>query len=429
MRPSCTSFSRLIRATSRRTGSKQLTTTSPGVSSMMTSTPVAFSKLLMFLPSLPITRPLRASSVMATLLVVCSLVCSEAYFWMAATMICRALSRPSSWASSTLRRMISPASWRHSSSTRRRSSSRACSGDTPASCSSRSRCSTSTAVSCTSWAATFFSRPFSCRSASSSTRCLTRQRVQLAVDRLLLLGDPGGLVGHLPGLGVQLPVELLADLHLLGLGRQLDLLGPRLRLPPGGLPQGVGVGPGAGHHLLPAEGQKGVQPDRPDEGGDDPNGVVMHTARRSSPGRPRVGPPGDTNRRRCRRPDPAGAGRRPGVIGGTGRQDRTGGRRWAERVPVPPSSPAGPGEPGRRRSRVRGGKGQSGTTGGRLRPTPAGFARSAVAGGPRGHPRSARRSAAAARPPLTDSSPSFRRLRGVPRSQFRPATASAPGRT
>ena len=78
MRPSCTSRSSEMRAISRRTGSKQLTTTTPGVSSMITSTPVVFSKLRMLRPSRPITRPFMSSLGIATVLTVWSLVCSAA---------------------------------------------------------------------------------------------------------------------------------------------------------------------------------------------------------------------------------------------------------------------------------------------------------------------------------------------------------------
>ena len=48
-------------ANARRTGSNPLTMTTPGVSSMITSTPVAFSKARMFLPSRPIIRPFISS--------------------------------------------------------------------------------------------------------------------------------------------------------------------------------------------------------------------------------------------------------------------------------------------------------------------------------------------------------------------------------
>ena len=61
MRPSDTSFSSASRATSRRIGSKHDTTTVSGVSSMMTSTPVASSNARMFRPSRPMMRPFISS--------------------------------------------------------------------------------------------------------------------------------------------------------------------------------------------------------------------------------------------------------------------------------------------------------------------------------------------------------------------------------
>ena len=61
MRPSDTSFSSASRATSRRTGSKHETTTVSGVSSMMTSTPVASSNARMLRPSRPMMRPFISS--------------------------------------------------------------------------------------------------------------------------------------------------------------------------------------------------------------------------------------------------------------------------------------------------------------------------------------------------------------------------------
>ena len=181
MRPSVTSFSRLIRAISRRTGSKQLTTTRPGVSSMMTSTPVAFSNERMFRPSRPMTRPFMSSLGMWTLLTVWSLVCSAAYRWIAWRMICRALSLASSWACSIVRRTISPASRLHSSSTRRRSSSLACSWVMLAIASSRSRCSTRAAVNWVSFAETACSRVATLASAVSRTRSLTERVSSLRV--------------------------------------------------------------------------------------------------------------------------------------------------------------------------------------------------------------------------------------------------------
>src|SRR2546425_439054 len=66
MRPSVMSRSRARRPTSRRTGSKHETTTVSGVSSMMTSTPVAASKARMFRPSRPMIRPFISSEGRAT---------------------------------------------------------------------------------------------------------------------------------------------------------------------------------------------------------------------------------------------------------------------------------------------------------------------------------------------------------------------------
>ncbi len=78
MRPSAISLFRAIRATSRRIVSKALTITTPGVSSMMTSTPVAFSKARMLRPSRPMMRPFISSLEMPTVLVVVSPVCAAA---------------------------------------------------------------------------------------------------------------------------------------------------------------------------------------------------------------------------------------------------------------------------------------------------------------------------------------------------------------
>ena len=74
MRPSAISLSSAVRAISRRTGSKPLTMTTPGVSSMITSTPVAFSKARMLRPSRPMIRPFISSLGISTVLVVVSAV-------------------------------------------------------------------------------------------------------------------------------------------------------------------------------------------------------------------------------------------------------------------------------------------------------------------------------------------------------------------
>ena len=61
MRPSETSFSRVRRPISRRTGSKQDSRTASGVSSMIRSTPVTASKARMLRPSRPMMRPFMSS--------------------------------------------------------------------------------------------------------------------------------------------------------------------------------------------------------------------------------------------------------------------------------------------------------------------------------------------------------------------------------
>ena len=78
MRPSAISLFSAMRAISRRTGSKPLTITTPGVSSMITSTPVAFSKARMLRPSRPMMRPFISSLGISTVLVVVSAVCVAA---------------------------------------------------------------------------------------------------------------------------------------------------------------------------------------------------------------------------------------------------------------------------------------------------------------------------------------------------------------
>src|SRR5215218_2895366 len=61
MRPSSTSFESVSFATSRLTPSKEERTTAWGVSSMMKSTPVRFSRERMFRPSRPMIRPFMSS--------------------------------------------------------------------------------------------------------------------------------------------------------------------------------------------------------------------------------------------------------------------------------------------------------------------------------------------------------------------------------
>ncbi len=66
IRPSLIKFSKATRAIWRRTGSNEERTIEPGVSSIITSTPVAFSKALMLRPSLPIILPLMSSEGIST---------------------------------------------------------------------------------------------------------------------------------------------------------------------------------------------------------------------------------------------------------------------------------------------------------------------------------------------------------------------------
>ena len=73
------SFSSEILAISRRMLSNPVTTTIPGVSSTITSTPVAFSNARIFLPSRPMIRPFISSLGISTVLTVTSAVCDAAY--------------------------------------------------------------------------------------------------------------------------------------------------------------------------------------------------------------------------------------------------------------------------------------------------------------------------------------------------------------
>ena len=64
------SLAKAKRPTSRRTGSKPLTITTPGVSSIITSTPETFSKARILRPSRPMMRPFISSLGMSTVFVV-----------------------------------------------------------------------------------------------------------------------------------------------------------------------------------------------------------------------------------------------------------------------------------------------------------------------------------------------------------------------
>ena len=105
MRPSATSFSSVMRAISRRTPSKADSTTAPGVSSMMMSTPVVVSNARILRPSRPMMRPLMSSEGSWTVETVVAAAYPEAVRWMAVPMIERARRSPSWRASSSIRRV------------------------------------------------------------------------------------------------------------------------------------------------------------------------------------------------------------------------------------------------------------------------------------------------------------------------------------
>ena len=90
IRPSSTSFSRVSRPTSRRTGSKHDSSTASGVSSMITLTPVTDSKARMLRPSRPMMRPFISSAGRCSTLTTVSVVCSLATRCTASTTTLRA---------------------------------------------------------------------------------------------------------------------------------------------------------------------------------------------------------------------------------------------------------------------------------------------------------------------------------------------------
>ena len=90
IRPSRTSFSSVSRPISRRTGSKQDSSTASGVSSMIRLTPVTDSNARMLRPSRPMIRPFISSPGRCSTLTTLSAVCSLATRWIASTTMCRA---------------------------------------------------------------------------------------------------------------------------------------------------------------------------------------------------------------------------------------------------------------------------------------------------------------------------------------------------
>ena len=111
MRPSAMSFSRAMRATSRRTGSKLERVMASGVSSMIKSTPVRVSMARMFRPSRPMMRPFISSLGRGTTLMAASLTWSAAQRWMARAMISRADLSASSLVCCSNSRIFTAFSW------------------------------------------------------------------------------------------------------------------------------------------------------------------------------------------------------------------------------------------------------------------------------------------------------------------------------
>ena len=174
MRPSSTSFARVMRAASRRTGSKHLRTTASGVSSMMRFTPVVASNARMLRPSRPMMRPFMSSLGRANTLTVDSAVCSEATRWIAIVTILRARSSPSSRARCSISRTWVMAARLASSTTWVTSWSLASLEVMPAIFSSWARWSSVARSSCVR---TYVS--FSSRSSSSPARASAARRLGL----------------------------------------------------------------------------------------------------------------------------------------------------------------------------------------------------------------------------------------------------------
>ena len=156
------------RATSRRIGSKLLTTMVSGVSSTIRSQPVAFSRARMLRPSRPMMRPLRSSEGSCTELTVVSATTSEDTRWMAAVMTHRAFLVASSWASSSIRRTSLAASILALYSSWATSSALASSRVRPAMASRRRDCSSMTRLT-SAWSAASRSWSSFTRSVLSST--------------------------------------------------------------------------------------------------------------------------------------------------------------------------------------------------------------------------------------------------------------------
>ena len=202
----------------------------PGVSSTISSTPVACSRARMFRPSRPMMRPLRSSLGRSTTETVVSMVCSGALRWMAWVMICLAFSAACSRASASSRLTRLAASRRASCSICLMTSSFASSAVRP-----ETRCR----ACCCSRTSSSQRRRSSARvsSRSSSSCCPFREIRLVALGLAVLLGQLLGPAGELSLDRLQLVAPLLA-LTLALLHQRVGLLLDReLRL----LPVGVGL--------------------------------------------------------------------------------------------------------------------------------------------------------------------------------------------
>jgi hypothetical protein len=127
-----TSFSSVSRPTSRRTGSKQESSTGLGVSSMIRLTPVTDSNARMLRPSRPMIRPFISSAGRCSTLTTLSAVCSLATRWIASTTTARARVSAVARASFSMSRTSSAASRLACASIESISSVRAASAVSPA---------------------------------------------------------------------------------------------------------------------------------------------------------------------------------------------------------------------------------------------------------------------------------------------------------
>ena len=183
MRPSLTSSVSVIRAVSRRTGSKQDSSTDSGVSSIITLTPVTCSKARMLRPSRPMIRPFMSSPGRCTADTTDSEVCSDATRWMApTTIICaRAAASRADWRS--MSRATSTACRLASCSTAATNSALACSAVRPAIRSRVERCSASISANVLRWLFRSVLASSRCRIFSSSPRTSTSNRSSRSESR------------------------------------------------------------------------------------------------------------------------------------------------------------------------------------------------------------------------------------------------------